>query len=898
MKKFLAALLAFAALFTAVPLSGISAYALQNDEFVYELNGDDITLTHYKSSTAEELTVPSEIDGHPVTKFEGTVFSKTNKNLKRIIIPSTITFMSATHFKDCPTIEKITVDSENTRYFCDGNGILYEHDTYDASKTNLIYCPPKITKLTSAIPESVSDIEKYAFYGSSLGNISLPSNVSYFGESAFENSAIESMSVPDKVKNINYYCFKNCTSLKSIELNNVTRIWKEAFAGCTSLRTVTLPETMTTVEESVFSNSGLQSVIFSSNIKSIENMAFAGCTQLTSVELSSNLVSMGTNCFEGCTALENIVIPKSVTNIKRDVFLNCSSLNNIELLNDNIENLPNIFDGTALVNNEENYDENGVVCCGNYLVRAKDNITELKIKSDITGIAGEAFKDNTTLESVIIPDSVLSVGEGAFRNCTSLNYVYLSNSLKALNDYSFSGCTALKNIIIPESVTEIASCAFYKTGLEKITVPQNVKSLGTNSFRDCTSLLTVGITGATSLASGSIFNGCTSLNTVKIHAGTSQIGSYCFNGCVSLSEINIPEGVRIIDPYAFWGCEKINSIVLPKSIYQIYSNSFSSYLKTVYYVGSEDDWNKLYQFNGTLPLSWTEKVYNYNATEQPDTPTDNLTFGFSADGTLKISGSGEMGAYEDQSGFGWYGLRSEIKTVIFDEGVTSIAAAAFKGYENLSEVILCGTITDIGASAFENCGNLKFVTFKSSPAVGDNAFKNHNGKLLIIGENNNGKRFANNQNIKYLPVSYNSKKEALVFSKEITVYKDLGYYFITDFVRLHSQAKYLYFERLVFDGVLNEGDIDLSCVDDESNYLSFDGLYVSLVAVTENGKEQISFEQMLNLMKEGKYDAFKFVIAGHEETPLDRINERFENFFQDALKTVTRVINFFKRLFR
>ena len=65
MNTVLAALLAVAALFTAVPLSGISAYALQNDEFVYELNGDNITLTHYKSSTAEELTVPSEIDGHP-----------------------------------------------------------------------------------------------------------------------------------------------------------------------------------------------------------------------------------------------------------------------------------------------------------------------------------------------------------------------------------------------------------------------------------------------------------------------------------------------------------------------------------------------------------------------------------------------------------------------------------------------------------------------------------------------------------------------------------------------------------------------------------------------------------------------------------------------------------------
>ena len=218
------------------------------------------------------------------------------------------------------------------------------------------------------------------------------------------------------------------------------------------------------------------------------------------------------------------------------------------------------------------------------------------------------------------------------------------------------------------------------------------------------------------LSSG-MFQDCALLKIVKMATTPNYIGAYCFYGCSSLEKINIPEGVEEIGYYAFYKCNK-ESIILPKSVTDI-SEAFDGSVKTVYYAGTEEEWNavKKYKYD---PIINANVIYNY----QPDTPTDNLTFSFSADGTLKISGSGEMGAYEDQSGFGWYGLRNEIKTVIFDEGVTSIAAAAFKGYENLSEVILCGTITDIGASAFENCGNLKFVTFKSSPAVGDNAFKN------------------------------------------------------------------------------------------------------------------------------------------------------------------------------
>ena len=793
-----------------------------------------------------------------------------NKKIKEVIIEDGVTSISFSAFKGCSSLTSVTI-SEGVRF-----------------------------------------IDSSAFEGcKSLTSITIPKGVVSIGSSAFENcSGLTSVTIPDSVTSIDYQAFYYCSSLTSATIpKNVTSIGINAFMYCSSLTSVTVPEGVTSIGSDAFLY--VNNIIYNGSLsgspwgakcingyiedglvyKDSSKKELLGCSssRTESVSIPNSVEKIGDRAFYNCSNLVSITIPESVKNMGFQAFW---------MVNNIIYNHTNSQARAKCING---YIEDGLVYKDSskkeLLGCSSSRTGSVSIPNSVEKIGDYAFYNCSSLTSITIPDGVTSIGNRAFYNCSKWTSVTIPKNVISISFSAFKGCSSLTSITIPEGVTSIYEGVFSGCrSLTSVAILEGVTSIGTSAFKDCESLISIAIPDSVTSISKSAFFGCSSLTSVTIPKGITSINESVFSGCRSLTSVTIPEEVTSIGSYAFYGCRDMTSVTISKSVITISEDAFNicDDLKDVYYRGSKEEWEKISIGSNNNYLSNANIIYNY----QPDTPTDNLTFGFSADGTLKISGSGEMGAYEDQSGFGWYGLRNEIKTVIFDEGVTSIAAAAFKGYENLSEVILCGTITDIGASAFENCGNLKFVTFKSSPAVGDNAFKNHNGKLLIIGENNNGKRFANNQNIKYLPVSYNSKKEALVFSKEITVYKDLGYYFITDFVRLHSQAKYLYFERLVFDGVLNEGDIDLSCVDDESNYLSFDGLYVSLVAVTENGKEQISFEQMLNLMKEGKYDAFKFVIAGHEETPLDRINERFENFFQDALKTVTRVINFFKRVFR
>ena len=885
-----------------------------------------------------------------------------NKKIKEVIIEDGVTSIGSCAFEECISLTSITIPEGVTRigscafYGCSSLTSITISEGVRIIDSHAFYGCKSLTSIT--IPEGVASIGIYVFYGcSSLTSIAIPKGVTSIGSFAFYGcSSLTSITIPEGVTSIGNYVFYGCSSLTSIAIpKGVTSIGSSAFENCSGLTSVTIPDSVTSIDYQAFYYcSSLTSATIPKNVTSIGINAFMYCSSLTSVTVPEGVAHIDSDAFSyvnniiyngslsgspwgakcingyiedglvykdsskkellGCSSsrTESVSIPNSVEKIGDRAFYNCSNLVSITIP-ESVKNMG--FQAFWMVNNIiynhtnsqarakciNGYIEDGLVYKDSskkeLLGCSSSRTGSVSIPNSVEKIGDYAFYNCSSLTSITIPDGVTSIGNDAFYNCSKWTSVTIPKNVTSISFSAFKDCSSLTSITIPEGVTSIYEGVFSGCrSLTSVAILEGVTSIGTSAFKDCESLISIAIPDSVTSISKSAFSGCSSLTSVTIPEGVTSINESVFSGCRSLTSVTIPEGVTSIGSYAFYGCRDMTSVTISKSVITISEDAFNicDDLKDVYYRGSKEEWEKISIGSNNNYLSNANIIYNY----QPDTPTDNLTFSFSADGTLKISGSGEMQAYEEQSGFGWYGLRNEIKTVIFDEGVTNIAAAAFKGYENLSEVILCGTITDIGASAFENCGNLKFVTFKSSPAVGDNAFKNHNGKLLIIGENNNGKRFASNQNIKYLPVSYNSKKEALVFSKEITVYKDLGYYFITDFVRLHSQAKYLYFERLVFDGVLNEGDIDLSCVDDESNYLSFDGLYVSLVAVTENGKEQISFEQMLNLMKEGKYDAFKFVIDGHEETPLDRINERFENFFQDALKTVTRVINFFKRVFR
>lgn len=97
----------------------------------------------------------------------------------------------------------------------------------------------------------------------------------------------------------------------------------------------------------------------------------------------------------------------------------------------------------------------------------------------------EAFSGNPYLTSVIMPDSVKSIGVSAFYKCTHLSSVRFSPNLEEFPDSTvytkggiFESCTSLKCVVLPEKLKYLGSFAFYNSGLSYIKFNEQIKQIG------------------------------------------------------------------------------------------------------------------------------------------------------------------------------------------------------------------------------------------------------------------------------------------------------------------------------------------------------------------------------------------------------------------------------------
>ena len=170
--------------------------------------------------------------------------------------------------------------------------------------------------------------------------------------------------------------------------------------------------------------------------------------------------------------------------------------------------------------------------------RASAYITSVVIPDSIITIGVRAFEDCDGLTSIEIPDSVTTIGEGAFSGCSSLTSVVIPNSVTTIGDYAFSGCSSLTSIEIPDSVTTIGFGAFqYCSSLTSIEIPDSVTTIGFDSFSNCSSLTSVVIGDSVTWIEYRVFSNCSSLTSIEIPNSVTWIGNNAFSDCSSLTSI-------------------------------------------------------------------------------------------------------------------------------------------------------------------------------------------------------------------------------------------------------------------------------------------------------------------------------------------------------------------------
>lgn len=110
------------------------------------------------------------------------------------------------------------------------------------------------------------------------------------------------------------------------------------------------------------------------------------------------------------------------------------------------------------------------------------------LKSGISTINNESFKDCKNLVDITIPMGLTSIGDGAFERCSALENISISSSVTSIGKGAFYKCFALKNIAIPEGVTSIGGSAFQSCGIKEIIIGKNVTQIGGWIFSECYNL--------------------------------------------------------------------------------------------------------------------------------------------------------------------------------------------------------------------------------------------------------------------------------------------------------------------------------------------------------------------------------------------------------------------------
>ena len=332
---------------------------------------------------------------------------------------------------------------------------------------------------------------------------------------------------------------------------------------------------VTSIADSAFYiNLRLEEVTIPNSVTTIGNEAFSW-SNLKEVTIPNSVTTIGDGAFEGCTSLQKVIW--NARNAQdcsySSPFSGCGVTDFV--FGEEVEHIP-----AYLCNNLRLLNTivipNSVTTIGNGAFAWCRGLTTVTIGNSVTTIGYRVFASCTGLTEVSIPNSITTIGEKAFNGCTGLTEITIPNSVTDIGNLAFAGCTGLTEVSIPNSITTIREKAFAScTGLTEITIPNSVTDIGNLAFAGCTGLTEVSIPNSVTNIGSSAFEDCTELKTVTIGNSVTTIGDGAFYSCTGLTEVSIPNSVTTIGDGAFDSCTGLTKVTIPNSVTIIANNAFN-----------------------------------------------------------------------------------------------------------------------------------------------------------------------------------------------------------------------------------------------------------------------------------------------------------------------------------
>ena len=214
------------------------------------------------------------------------------------------------------------------------------------------------------------------------------------------------------------------------------------------------------------------------------------------------------------------------------------------------------------------------------------SLREVKMSKNLVTLERNAFLGCTKLREIVLPDTLKSIGYGCFTSCTSLERV-VANGCTYIGESAFLGCERLYFFNLSKNANYIGREAFFGSSVSDIVIPDSVTHIGDYAFGG-TPIKTARIPAGVVSSYRSAFNNCNLLESAVVE--TDNIRNE-FENCKKLKTLTFAEGVRYIGEYAVGTCEVLETVYLPKSLELIDETFMGSYsLKKIVYAGTSAEW--------------------------------------------------------------------------------------------------------------------------------------------------------------------------------------------------------------------------------------------------------------------------------------------------------------------
>lgn len=564
-----------------------------------------------------------------------------------------------------------------------------------------------------------------------------------------EAAAVESIgTVFQKTNIISFNEFKYFTSVKRLE--------ERAFDSCTQLRRITLPESLEEIGPYAFCNvSVLADLHIPASVNLIEQFSIGICPALVNltvaednsvydsrnnsnaiIHTSTNKLLIGCNgtvipddiqiigdCAFWASKIENVTIPDSVTSIERQAFRECNNLKTVNIGKGVKEWGYQVFSkasGDYYLNSDipdSQSSDNSVF----YI----SNMTNLTIGPDVTTLGNYAFSQCKSLKKVIIPKNVVNLGK-VFTDGTTISELEFSSP--AVGNSMFKGISLTK-VTLGDEVESIGESAFHDCkSLQEVIGGNNVKTIGNKAFYNCWKMTSINLGNVLESIGNEAFYDNRVLSSVQMPTTVTSLGEKAFYSCEKLASVTMSDKIEEIKSQTFYECLVLNEFNFPASLtsigeYAFYKSGLVSAIfpETLTSIGAN-------AFNSCSSMQEMEVNSTILSTDDPF---------YGCTGTLTINAPIPSSEYDDSDNTidSWICGSCSFTKVVIGENVKELPNGAFSRCSSLSEVVLPEGFEKLGPFVFESCTALKNINLPSSlTKIGAGAFDGTAIETIVIPE--------------------------------------------------------------------------------------------------------------------------------------------------------------------